>query len=144
MCANSEGSGRIARMHRLAWAFASRLCDKYHNLMSRPNWNKGYPCVISYALQLQRSERDILLLLCLLVLSHFLCICIIYEPYMLGSWNFIHCKFTTFTRTLFFANIREFDRSQIQHSHKLFTCTCTKSAYESTCIKHRKFPWISL
>ena len=34
MCTNSEGSGETARMRRLAWAFASRLCDKYHNLMS--------------------------------------------------------------------------------------------------------------
>ena len=32
--ANSEGSGQTARMRRLAWAFAGRLCDKYHNLMS--------------------------------------------------------------------------------------------------------------
>ena len=34
MCANSEGSGETARMRRLAWAFAGRLCDKYHSLMS--------------------------------------------------------------------------------------------------------------
>ena len=34
MCANSEGSGKTARMRRLAWAFAGRLCHKYHNLMS--------------------------------------------------------------------------------------------------------------
>ena len=34
MCANSEGSGETARMRRIAWAFAGRLCDKYHNLMS--------------------------------------------------------------------------------------------------------------
>ena len=34
MCANSEGSGETARMRRLAWAFAGRLCDKYHNLIS--------------------------------------------------------------------------------------------------------------
>ena len=34
MCENSEGSGEPARMRRLAWAFAGRLCDKYHNLMS--------------------------------------------------------------------------------------------------------------
>ena len=34
MCANSEGSGETVRMRRLAWAFAGRLCDKYHNLMS--------------------------------------------------------------------------------------------------------------
>ena len=33
MYANSEGSGETARMRRLAWAFAGRLCDKYHNLM---------------------------------------------------------------------------------------------------------------
>ena len=30
MCANSEGSGEIARMCRLAWAFAGCLYDKYH------------------------------------------------------------------------------------------------------------------
>ena len=30
MCAISEGSGET----NLAWAFAVRLCDKYHNLMS--------------------------------------------------------------------------------------------------------------
>ena len=34
MNANSEGSGRTARMRRLAWAFAGGLCDKYHKLMS--------------------------------------------------------------------------------------------------------------
>ena len=33
MCANSEGSGYTVRKRRLAWAFAGRLCDKYHNLM---------------------------------------------------------------------------------------------------------------
>ena len=33
MSANSEGSGETVRMRRLAWAFAGRLCDKYHNLM---------------------------------------------------------------------------------------------------------------
>ena len=45
MCANSKGSGETARMRRLAWAFAGRLCDKYHNLMS---WLKSfYNCVYS-------------------------------------------------------------------------------------------------
>ena len=34
MCANSEVSGETARMRRIAWAFAGRLCDKCHNLMS--------------------------------------------------------------------------------------------------------------
>ena len=34
MCANSEGSGETVRMCRVAWAFAGRLCDKYHNRMS--------------------------------------------------------------------------------------------------------------
>ena len=34
MYANSEGSGETARMRILAWAFADRLCDEYHNLMS--------------------------------------------------------------------------------------------------------------
>ena len=39
MWANSEGSGEPAQMRRLAWAFAGRLCDKYHNLMS---WLKSF------------------------------------------------------------------------------------------------------
>ena len=34
LCANSKGSGETAWMRRLAWAFAGRLCDKYHNIMS--------------------------------------------------------------------------------------------------------------
>ena len=34
MCANSKGSSETARMRRLAWPFAGRLCDKYHNLKS--------------------------------------------------------------------------------------------------------------
>ena len=38
VCANSEGSGKTAWMHRLACAFAGRLCDKYHNLMSWLIW----------------------------------------------------------------------------------------------------------
>ena len=33
MCANSEGSGETARMRKLVWAFAGRLCDKHQNLM---------------------------------------------------------------------------------------------------------------
>ena len=40
MCANSEGSGENARMRRTAWAFAGRLRDKYHNLMS---WLISWP-----------------------------------------------------------------------------------------------------
>ena len=34
MCANSNGSEETVRMRRLAWAFAGRLYDKNHNLMS--------------------------------------------------------------------------------------------------------------
>ena len=34
MVQKREGSGETVRMIRLAWAFAGRLCDKYHNLMS--------------------------------------------------------------------------------------------------------------
>ena len=33
MWANSEGSGETARMRRLVWAVAGRLCDYWHNLM---------------------------------------------------------------------------------------------------------------
>ena len=33
-CGNNEGPGETAQMRRLAWAFAGRLCDKYHYLMS--------------------------------------------------------------------------------------------------------------
>ena len=42
MCANSEGSGESVRMRRLASAFAGRLCDKYHNLMSWLNFTVCY------------------------------------------------------------------------------------------------------
>ena len=38
MYANSEGSGETARVRRLAWVFAGRLCDKYHNHMSWFKW----------------------------------------------------------------------------------------------------------
>ena len=33
MSANSKDCGETALMHRLAGAFAGRLCDKYHFLM---------------------------------------------------------------------------------------------------------------
>ena len=33
-CVRTAKLWRAARMRRLAWAFAGRLCDKYHNLMS--------------------------------------------------------------------------------------------------------------
>ena len=45
MCANSEGSGETVRMRRFAWAFAGRLSDKYHNLMS---WLKSRISLNSY------------------------------------------------------------------------------------------------
>ena len=31
MCANSESSVETVWMRKLAWGFAGRLCDKYHN-----------------------------------------------------------------------------------------------------------------
>ena len=42
MGANSKGSGETAQMRRLGWAFAGRLCDKYHNLMSWLKCEKDY------------------------------------------------------------------------------------------------------
>ena len=39
MCANSQCSGETVWMRSLAWAFAVRLCDKHHNLMSWLNFN---------------------------------------------------------------------------------------------------------
>ena len=47
MCANSEGSGETAQMRRLAWAFAGRLCDKYHNLMSWLKWHSEVSISVS-------------------------------------------------------------------------------------------------
>ena len=47
LCANSEGSGE----RRLAWAFAGRLCDKYHNLMSWLIYTSYFPSWISCSLQ---------------------------------------------------------------------------------------------
>ena len=34
MRVNSEGSDETVQMHKLTWAFAGRICGKYHNLMS--------------------------------------------------------------------------------------------------------------
>ena len=42
MCGNSKGSGETAQMLRLAWAFAGRPCDKYHNLISWIIYSKSY------------------------------------------------------------------------------------------------------
>ena len=41
MCANSEGSGETAQIRRQAWAFAGRLCDKYHDLISWLKWEQS-------------------------------------------------------------------------------------------------------
>ena len=38
MYANSVGSGVTVQMRRLTWAFAGRLCGKYHNLMGWCNY----------------------------------------------------------------------------------------------------------
>ena len=34
--ASSEGSGETARMRKLAWTFAARICDKYQIRLTRP------------------------------------------------------------------------------------------------------------
>ena len=36
--ASSEGSGETARMRRLAWTFAARICDKYQIRLTRSKW----------------------------------------------------------------------------------------------------------
>ena len=38
ICANSESSGKTARIRRLTWAFAGHICDRYHNPMSLLIW----------------------------------------------------------------------------------------------------------
>ena len=44
----ATGSGETSRMRRLAWAFAGRLCDKYHNLMSwLINAPRAFVCFLS-------------------------------------------------------------------------------------------------
>ena len=39
--ASSEGSGETARMRRLAWTFAARICDKYQIRLTRSMWYNG-------------------------------------------------------------------------------------------------------
>ena len=58
MCANSEGSGEIAWMYRLALIFSGRLCDKYHNLMS---WLK-YVCILDHIVVFISSSYNCMLL----------------------------------------------------------------------------------
>ena len=36
-----EGADDFPQMHRLVWAFAARMCDRYHNLM---NWLISWKC----------------------------------------------------------------------------------------------------
>ena len=36
--ASSGGSGETARMRRLPWTFAARICDKYQIRWTRPSW----------------------------------------------------------------------------------------------------------
>ena len=40
--ASSEGSGETARMRRLAWTFAARICDKYQIRLTRSNWASSW------------------------------------------------------------------------------------------------------
>ena len=40
--ASSEGSGETARMRRLAWTFAARICYKYQIRLRGPNGSDGY------------------------------------------------------------------------------------------------------
>ena len=39
--ASSKGSGETARMRRLAWTFAARICDKYQIRLTRSNCSFG-------------------------------------------------------------------------------------------------------
>ena len=58
MFANSDGSGEDAWMRRLAWAFAGRLCDKYHNLMSwlsYSNESHGRPAKAQASLRIRAA-----------------------------------------------------------------------------------------
>ena len=65
MCANSEGYGENMRMRMLAWVFAGRLCDKYHNLMSR------LILLIQWALSCRTVEAFYTLKTALLFQNHF-------------------------------------------------------------------------
>ena len=40
-----EGADDFPQMHRLVWAFAARLCDRYHNLM---NLNLGIAVITTF------------------------------------------------------------------------------------------------
>ena len=59
MCATSEGSGETARMRRLAWVFAGRLCGKYHTLISWLNYcmPRWYQITISAILVFSLLEK---------------------------------------------------------------------------------------
>ena len=62
MFANSEGSGETARMRRLAWAFAGRPCDKYHNLMSWLNYLRDKnKALTSSVFILYQSRKNVLI-----------------------------------------------------------------------------------
>ena len=56
MYANTEGAGETARMRRLAWAFAGRLCDKYYNLMSWLIWTWKKICLLGENVHLIKTK----------------------------------------------------------------------------------------
>ena len=49
--ASSGGSGETARMRRLAWTFAARICNKYQIRLTRSKWSdfSGFRCMFSCA-----------------------------------------------------------------------------------------------
>ena len=66
---NSEGSGEIALMRRLAWTFAVRICDKYHYLMSwlicywpwiavcQIKYFLGYSCITEFIKRVGEKDK---------------------------------------------------------------------------------------
>ena len=96
LCANSEGSGETAQMRSLTWAFAVRLRDKYHNLMSWLIW------MFTVAYQFPLSEINIAW--CLAGRNRYGSYCVLYE--LVNTVCFcmfipsVQRKFTCFKKTV--------------------------------------------
>ena len=83
MYANSEGSGETARMRRLTWAFAGRLCDKYQNFMS---WLLFLWTLIGQVKAGRGYRWALFLFICLSHLS-FSCVCyFFFLSHLIGRW----------------------------------------------------------
>ena len=120
VCANSKGSGKTARMRRLAWAFAGRLCDKYHNRMS---WLICSPT--DYLVPKRTfNVEDACFFFVFLHYMAILCYLMQYSFECVGIY-YLHCPLGTWFLLLFMLSLFNTEKScHLQAKSSLFLRSC--------------------